>query len=121
MPKNHPAGTFYYHPYLHELVAEQVFAGLGGIFVIRGALDDIPEIRAAKEEFLFLKDFALNANGQIPAPGHMDLMSGREGSILTVNGQVNPTFSLSAAGLLRLRILNASTSRFYHISPVLSL
>jgi len=116
LPKNHPAGTFYYHPHLHELVAEQVFAGLGGIFVIRGALDDIPEIRAAKEEFLFLKDFALNANGQIPTPGHMDLMSGREGSILTVNGQVNPTFSLSAAGLLRLRIVNASTSRFYRIS-----
>lgn len=116
LPKNHPAGTFYYHPHLHELVAEQVFGGLGGIFVVRGALDTIPEIQAAKEEFLFLKDFALDANGKIPAPGHMDLMRGREGAILTVNGQVNPTFTLPSGGLLRLRIVNASSSRFYRLS-----
>jgi len=53
LPKNHPAGTFYYHPHIHELVAEQVFGGLGGIFIVRGELDEIPEVRAAKEEFLF--------------------------------------------------------------------
>jgi FtsP/CotA-like multicopper oxidase with cupredoxin domain len=27
LPKNHPAGTFYYHPHIHKLVAEQVFGG----------------------------------------------------------------------------------------------
>jgi FtsP/CotA-like multicopper oxidase with cupredoxin domain len=115
LPHNHPAGTFYYHPHLHEFVAEQVFGGLGGIFVVRGKLDEIPEIQAAKEEFLFIKDFALDANGQIPPPGHLDLMQGREGNLLTVNGQVNPDFSLAAGGLLRLRIVNASTSRFYRL------
>ncbi|MEI6064744.1 MAG: multicopper oxidase family protein, partial [Pseudanabaena sp. ELA748] len=116
LPKNHPAGTFFYHPHMHELVAEQVFGGLGGIFIVRGELDDIPEVRAAKEEFLFLKDFALDANGNIPKPNHMDLMAGREGSILTVNGQVNPTFSVASGGLLRFRIVNASTSLFYRLS-----
>jgi len=116
LPKNHPAGTFFYHPHMHEMVAEQVFGGLGGIFIVRGALDEIPEIKAAQEEFLFLKDFALDANGKIPVPNHMDVMRGREGSILTVNGQVNPTFSLASGGLLRLRMINASTSRFYRLS-----
>jgi FtsP/CotA-like multicopper oxidase with cupredoxin domain len=116
LPKNHPSGTFFYHPHVHETVAEQVFGGLGGIFIVRGALDEIPEIRAAKEEFLFLKDFALDANGKIPSPNHMDVMRGREGAILTVNGQVNPTFSLASGGLLRFRIINASTSRFYRLS-----
>jgi FtsP/CotA-like multicopper oxidase with cupredoxin domain len=116
LPKNHPAGTFYYHPHLHELVAEQVFGGLGGIFVVRGALDAIPEIQAAREEFLFLKDFALDASGQTPALGHMDLMRGREGAILTVNGQVNPVVAIPSGGLIRFRIVNASTSRFYRLS-----
>ncbi len=116
LPKNHAAGIFYYHPHLHEFVAEQVFGGLGGIFIVRGELDEIPEVRAAKEEFLFLKDFALDANGQISPPGHMDLMRGREGAILTVNGQVNPTIAIPAKGLLRLRIVNASTARFYRLS-----
>jgi FtsP/CotA-like multicopper oxidase with cupredoxin domain len=116
LPSDHPAGTFYYHPHVHEQVAQQVFAGLGGIFVVRGALDEIPEVRAAQEEFLFLKDFALNPNGEIPQFGHMDLMNGREGSILTVNGQIQPTFSISKNGLLRLRIVNGSASRFYRLS-----
>lgn len=116
LPKNHPAGTYYYHPHLHELVAEQVFGGLGGIFVVRGELDAIPEIQAAKEKFLFLKDFSLDATGQIPAPGHMEFMRGREGAILTVNGQVNPLVTIPSGGLLRFRIVNASTSRFYRLS-----
>ncbi len=116
IPNNHPAGTFYYHPHLHGTVAEQIFAGLGGIFVVRGSLDEIPEIQAAQEEFLFLKDFSLDANGQIPNPGHMELMQGREGATLTVNGQINPSFSVPTGGLLRLRIVNASAARFYRLS-----
>jgi FtsP/CotA-like multicopper oxidase with cupredoxin domain len=42
-------------------------------------------------------------------------MQGREGSILTVNGQLNPNFTIPKGGLLRLRFLNASTSRFYRL------
>ena len=116
LPDNHPGGLFYYHPHRHGFVAEQVFGGLGGMFVIRGELDQIPEVKAAKEEFLFLKDFALNANGQVPQPWHMELMWGREGQLVTVNGQVNPSFSIPVGGLLRLRLLNASNARFYRLT-----
>jgi FtsP/CotA-like multicopper oxidase with cupredoxin domain len=116
IPPDHAAGTFYYHPHLHGSVAEQIFAGLGGIFVVRGALDEIPEVRAAQEEFLFIKDFALDTKGRIPIPSHMDFMQGREGAILTVNGQINPHFSILSGGLLRLRLINASASRFYRLA-----
>ena len=61
IPQNHPAGTFWYHPHLHGLVAEQLFGGLAGLFVVRGELDEIPEIKAAQEEFLVLQDFALRS------------------------------------------------------------
>lgn len=116
IPDNHPGGLFYYHPHRHGFVAEQVFGGLGGMFVIRGDLDQIPEVKAAKEEFLFLKDFALDANGRVPPPWHMDLMWGREGQLVTVNGQVNPSISIPQGGLLRLRLLNASNARFYRLT-----
>jgi FtsP/CotA-like multicopper oxidase with cupredoxin domain len=43
IPATHPAGTFWYHPHYHGLVAEQLFGGLAGLFVVRGSLDDIPE------------------------------------------------------------------------------
>jgi FtsP/CotA-like multicopper oxidase with cupredoxin domain len=116
IPSNHQAGTFWYHPHLHGLVAEQLFGGLAGLFIVRGELDEIPEIKAAKEEFLVLQDFAVNDNGRLINSAYMSLMMGREGDIITANGQVNPSLSLPEQGLLRLRILNASTSRFYRLS-----
>ena len=119
IPEDHPAGLFYYHPHRHGFVAEQVFGGLGGMFVVRGELDQIPEVKAAKEEFLFLKDFSLEAssNGVQARPSrHMDRMWGRVGQLVTVNGQSNPSFSIPRGGLLRLRMLNASSARFYRLS-----
>lgn len=98
LPTDHPAGTFFYHPHLHGRVADQVFRGLGGIFVVRGALDEIPEVKAAQEEFVFLKDFEVDSNGQVPNANLMQVMQGREGSIVTVNGKANPTFSLPTGG-----------------------
>lgn len=116
IPQNHPAGTFWYHPHYHGLVAEQLFGGLAGLFIVRGELDEIPEIKAAQEEFLVLKDFALDRNGNISQPGHMAQMTGRIGDLLTANGQFNPELRISKGGLLRLRLLNASSSRFFRLS-----
>lgn len=116
LPKNHPSGTFWYHPHRHKFVAEQVFGGLAGLFVIRGELDEIPELKAAKEEFLVLQDFALDGNGRIQPPNQRSMMRGREGKIMTINGQINPNLEIAQGGLLRLRILNASTSRFYRLA-----
>ena len=114
--QNQAAGTFWYHPHLHGLVAEQLFGGLAGLFIVRGELDEIPEIKAAQEEFLVLQDFSLDEGGRIFSSMHMSLMMGREGDLIAVNGKINPSFSLPAKGLLRLRILNASTSRFYRLA-----
>lgn len=115
IPRDHPSGTFWYHPHHHGHGAEQVFGGLAGLFVIRGALDEIPEIQAAQEEFMVLQDFEMNAAGQQVAPHPMTLMRGREGSRVTVNGQVNPGLMVAQGGLLRLRFLNASAARFYRL------
>ena len=115
IPEDHPAGTFWYHPHRHGHVADQVFAGLSGFFIIRSDLDNIPEIKAASEIFLALKDFELDSEGNIASPDRMAQMMGREGQIVTADGQVNPAFSISQNGLLRLRLLNASISRFYRL------
>ncbi len=116
IPANHPSGTFWYHPHLHGLVAEQLFGGLAGLFIVRGELDEIPEIKTAKEEFLVLQDFALDGAGRRSSSAHMSLMMGREGDVIAVNGRINPDIYLPANGLLRLRILNASPSRFYRLA-----
>ena len=116
IPNNHPSGTFWYHPHLHGLVAEQLFGGLAGLFIVRGEDEEIPELKAAQEEFLVLQDFALDSEGKRSSSARMSLMMGREGELIAVNGQVNPSLNLSHGGLLRLRILNASPSRFYRLA-----
>ena len=116
IPKKHPSGTFWYHPHLHGLVAEQLFGGLAGLFIVRGELDEIPQLKAAQEEFLVLQDFSIDEDGRRSDSAHMSLMMGREGDVITVNGQVNQNITLAKGGLLRLRILNASPSRFYRLA-----
>ncbi|MEB3884706.1 multicopper oxidase family protein [Lyngbya sp. CCY1209] len=113
---DHPAGLFWYHPHLHGRVAEQLFGGLAGLFVVRGELDEIPEIKAASEQFLVLQDFALDQQGKLLPEQSLSIMTGREGDLMTVNGKNTPDFLIPPDQLLRLRILNASPSRFYRLS-----
>lgn len=115
LPATHPGGTFWYHPHIHGNSANQVSRGLAGPIVVRGPLDQVPEIAATPEAFFFLQDFAPSASGQFPSPSPMDTRLGREGPLINVNGQSQPTFSIERNGWLRLRIVNASPSRFYRL------
>jgi len=116
LPRNHPAGLFWMHPHLHGSVARQVARGLAAPFVIRGEIDAIPEVAAAAEHILLLQDFDLDQRGAPREPSMPELMHGREGSIVTVGGAINPAIAILQDGLVRLRLVNASTSRFYRLS-----
>ena len=118
IPADHPAGLFYYHPHRHGTVSDQVFGGLGGMLVVRGELDELPELKDTQEEFLFLKDFPSTTGGNTQGFGFapMQRIWGRQGEILTVNGQIQPNLSVPAGGLLRLRLVNASNARFYRLA-----
>jgi FtsP/CotA-like multicopper oxidase with cupredoxin domain len=116
IPADHPGGTFWYHPHHHGQVADQVAGGLVGLFIVRSDLDEVPEIQSATETFLVLQDFELDRQGQLVPPPPRWQMWGREGSLLVVNGQFQPKLALPSGGLLRLRVLNASPSRFYRLA-----
>ncbi len=113
LPKNHPAGLFWVHPHHHGSVARQVSRGLAAPFVIRGEIDAIPEVAAADEQIAVLQDFELDASGRVVEPSMAQLTHGREGSIITLGGAINPVIAIRQDGLLRLRLVNASVSRFY--------
>lgn len=78
------AGTYWYHPHLHGQVARQLGAGLAGAIVVTGPIDRAA-LGHASEEVLVLQDSGL-ANGEV--------------------ARVR-----APAGLVRLRIVNASTAR----------
>ncbi|MBX9603892.1 MAG: multicopper oxidase family protein [Bryobacteraceae bacterium] len=115
IPANHPSGTFWYHPHVHGSAARQVSRGLAGAFLIRNPDDSVPEITRAPEALVVLQDFALDEGGRPVEPNMMDRMRGREGALVMATGALRPEFEVARDGWLRLRIVNASSSRFYRL------
>lgn len=108
------AGTYWYHPHVHGKVATQLFRGLAGALVVEGPLDALPELRAAEEHLIVLKDLEL-LGGKVAPHTPMDWMNGKEGSLVLANGALRPTLR-PGKGLLRLRLLNASNARYYRLA-----
>lgn len=54
IPKDHTCGTYWYHAHRHGSTAGNVASGMSGALIIEGELDDVPEIKAAKERVMVL-------------------------------------------------------------------
>ncbi len=108
-----PGVLAFYHPHLHGLAAEQVWAGLAGALVVEDADDALAQYET---HLVVLKDIALSGSDPAPHQSFMDYMFGKEGDIVTVNGLVNPQLAMKAGQVQRWRILNASSARFYRLA-----
>ena len=106
------AGTHWYHPHAHGMVAPHLFRGLAGAIIVEGPMDAVFE--GLPEQLVLLKDFTFGADGTIPEHSPMDWMMGREGDLLTVNGADLPRLEV-ADGVARLRLVNASNARYYRL------
>src|ERR1044071_3682722 len=52
LPKDHPAGTYWYHVHKHGAATYQFLGGMAGFLIVKGGvgtLDAVPEVAAAKE------------------------------------------------------------------------
>ena len=107
------AGTYWFHPHMHGMVAKQMFAGLAGVIVVEGIPDTMPELREAEERVIVLRDLEL-VNGQPSEHTMMDWMNGKEGNLLLVNGAIKPRLNAKKP-TLRLRLVNASNARYYRL------
>jgi FtsP/CotA-like multicopper oxidase with cupredoxin domain len=107
VPSDHPAGTYWYHPHHHGGVAEQVFAGLVGALLIQ----DEPDLPVTDDLVLMISDTSLDGAGRVVAPAAMAKVMGREGDLVLVNGEYQPTISAAPGAVQRWRIVNACTSR----------
>ena len=68
VPEDHPAGLFWYHPHHHGGVCQQVRGGMAGLMIVRGDLDRVPEIRAAKERIMVLQSIELGPGYELLDP-----------------------------------------------------
>ncbi len=113
LPDDHPGGTFWYHPHRHGFVAEQVGGGLAGMIIVDGPGDDDPALASATERVMVLSDPRLGDDEGVLAVTRRDLMRGREGDVVTVNGVEAPVIRARAGTLERWRLVNASPARFH--------
>jgi spore coat protein A len=133
---NQEASLHWYHDHAESLTGVNVQAGLAGLYVVRDAnekaLQSIRRLPAAQHEVaLVLQDRTFDAQGQFvyasnPAnfaplnlplsgafpPGSPSHMPEVFGDVILVNGKAWPSLSVEPRPY-RLRLLNASDSRFF--------
>jgi FtsP/CotA-like multicopper oxidase with cupredoxin domain len=108
-----PAGAMcFYHCHIHGLTAEQYWAGLAGAIIVQ---DPTNLLSPFETHTMVIKDISL-AGSEPSAYSSMDYMKGKEGTIVTVNGQVNPVLNIQPGEVQRWHVLNACNARFLKLS-----
>jgi len=59
IPGNHPPGFDWYHPHHHGSTVVQAASGMAGGIVVLGAIDEVPEIKAAQQYYIVMQDIGL--------------------------------------------------------------
>ncbi|PCI41788.1 MAG: hypothetical protein COB46_02385 [Rhodospirillaceae bacterium] len=103
IPKDHPPGTYFYHAHVHGSTAIQVGSGMSGALIIRGDIDDIPAIKAAKEQVMVMQTQRFDAKGECPDYATLNL-----GDKTYINGQYLPVIRMKKGEVQRWRLINAS-------------
>ncbi|WP_448062289.1 multicopper oxidase family protein [Cellulomonas hominis] len=111
LPEDHPTGVFWYHPHRHGTVADQLFGGLYGAIIVTG--DEVP---VSRDRSLIVSDISLTTDGTIAPVSAQEVMMGREGDLVLVNGQHKPRLAARPGERERWRVINACTSRYLRLA-----
>ena len=137
IPQDHPEGPFYYHPQYHGSSAIQAASLMSGAIIVRGPVDDLPEMSQA-EELIFLfqapyfassqisnnygvKDGSLEKFAQIAnhPTGH-GIHSSQQDSVDTqpvlINGVRQPTIVMQSGEVQRWRFINTQVFNYLNLS-----
>jgi len=134
LPDDHPCGLYWYHPHHHGSATVQVGGGMAGLILVRGPIDQLPEIAAARDELLAIQNPKVNPLGDgkwgwepvaykpaaeggysfttavefITVNGEPVVVIDRRGKKpATIDGKLR-TFRMKPGEVMRLRILNGT-------------
>ncbi len=102
------AGTYWYHPHLHEHTDEHVSKGIAGMIIIKDSEEaslDLPRTYGVDDIPLVIQTKHFDSNYQIDYHANND-------DTVMVNATVNPEISLPAQ-VIRLRLLDGSSQRVF--------
>ena len=128
IPSYHHAGTFWFHPHVHGAVTFQMMGGMAGMLIVRGGagtVDDVPEVKAAKQivmDFQVLHTTSANQVAYVnptatqlgsltptAADGVWSAYLAPSNTYFTTNGVLNPTLHMRPGEVQRWRMLNAGS------------
>jgi spore coat protein A len=119
-PNNQDAATLWYHDHAMGINRLNIYAGLFGLFLVRDSAEDALNLPKGRFEIpLIICDRLFTQDGQLDYP-----VSGvpgapwvpeLAGNTMVVNGKIFPYLDVDSRKY-RFRILNASNSRFFHLS-----
>lgn len=112
-----PACTAWYHPHTAGRTGEQVYRGLAGLLLVEDVHSDgsgLPTDYGVDDIPLVIQDRRLGSDGRLRYLEDMRDRQGMKGDRFLVNGRERPRLRLPAQRV-RLRILNGSNARFYHL------
>jgi FtsP/CotA-like multicopper oxidase with cupredoxin domain len=105
------AGLFWYHPHVEGDV--QVERGLYGAVVVRGGVE--PDVAA--DRIFVLDDVKVEADGLLSTrTAALDVMLGRQGNVLLVNGRKRPSLAVAPGSRERWRFVNAAHGRDFRLA-----
>jgi spore coat protein A len=118
-PFQQEAATLWFHDHAMGINRLNTYAGLFGLTLLRDATEDALNLPSGPHEIpLVLYDRLLTTEGQLLYPRSPDpekpWVPEFYGDALVVNGKIRPFVELEPR-LYRLRILNASNSRFFQL------
>ena len=105
------AGTFWYHPHLHEKTYQQLTMGAGGLIIVKDPIEaalNIPRTYGTDDIPVVLTSRRFNSDHSF------DTDVNDYGDYLLANGTMYPQISLPKQ-YVRLRILNAEIERAYNL------
>jgi suppressor of ftsI len=120
IPRDHPAGLFWYHTHPHGESHRQALDGMSGAIVIEGMERYAPQVAQLQERVLVVRGRSIEHDGNrtelmkrvgIPSKG----CGGEEEKveeIFTVNGAVRPRIEIAPNERQFWRIVNASADRY---------
>lgn len=113
VPADHFPGSFWYHTHWHGATGMQVASGVAGVLIIEGDIDQVPEIRNARERIFVFQQIYYNDKGLVES--FDDVFGLKNPRPTTINGQLKPRIEMRPGEVERWRFVNAA---FFEVLPL---
>jgi FtsP/CotA-like multicopper oxidase with cupredoxin domain len=111
---DHPAGAYWYHPHLHGSTSLQVGSGMAGALIIKGEIDQVPEISAAVERVFVFQAPITDSAGTLESFTQVADDPSKEHPFL-INGVRRPRLVMRSGEVQNWHFINAAIFNFVNL------